>query len=82
MSTFRDRIHWLLSPGEQNRAGDVPTLEPGVKDYGAVKMTPLVRVRVYGNGVAYDEPLVTADGAPITNTGSGTWGQLYAAGRY
>jgi hypothetical protein len=82
VSTLTDRIRWLLTPQQQQRAGDVPTLEPGLKDYGSVKATPLVRIAIYGNGIAYDEPLVTADGAPVSATGPGAWGQLYAAGRY
>jgi len=57
--------------------------ESEVKNYGAVKMTPISRIRIFPGGViAYDEPLITADGAPVTATGPGQWGQLYAAGRY
>lgn len=82
MSTLRNRIHWLLTPQQRVKASSVPTLEPGMKDYGAVKQTPLVRISIYPNGIAYDEPLVTSDGSPVTPTGRGQWGQLYAAGRY
>lgn len=45
--------------------------------------TPLTRVRVFDGLVAYDDlhPMIAADGAPISATAPGTWGQLYAAGR-
>lgn len=87
MSTFTDRIAWLHKPTIAAN-GDV---DPGIgnaeeryeKNYGSVKMTPLARIQIFPGGViAYDEPLITTDGAPITATGAGQWGQLYAAGRY
>lgn len=45
--------------------------------------TPLSRVRVFDGLVAYDDlhPIIAADGAPISATAPGSWGQLYAAGR-
>lgn len=88
MSTLSDRIAWLHGPVQQSPNGDVdPGLdnetERSYKNYGTVKATPLVRVQVFPNGViAYDEPIIAADGAPITATGTRQWGQLYAAGKY
>lgn len=88
MSTFSDRIKWLHGPAPMTTGGNDDAIT-GVshmkdyKDYGSVKQTPLTRVQIYPNGIlAYDEPLISADGAPITSTGPATWGQVYAAGRY
>lgn len=49
----------------------------------APNATPLTRVRIFGNMVAYDDlhPIIASDGAPISATAPGSWGQLYAAGR-
>lgn len=52
------------------------------KDYQAATSIPLVQIAVYQTGIGYNEPLITADGAPVTPDGPGRWGQLYAAGRY
>lgn len=71
---LRDRILGKGVPADQQRA----TI---AKDYGAATQIPLTRVQIYPNGFAYDEPIVSADGAPISPTGHGQWGQLYAAGR-
>lgn len=74
MSTLSDRIRgkWV-TPDAQPMAI--------AKDYGAPTAIPLRRVAIYPNGFAYDEPIITADGAPSSNTGWGQWGQLYAVGR-
>lgn len=74
MSTLRNRILGHGVPA-------VPTSATIAKDYGAPTQIPLTRIQVYPNGFAYDEPMVTTDGAPISNTGPGQWGQLYAVGR-
>lgn len=74
MSVLRNRI---LGQGVPT----VPTSASVAKDYGAPTEIPLTRVQVYPNGFAYDEPMVTSDGAPISPTGLGQWGQLYAVGR-
>lgn len=74
MSMLRDRIQGKNSP-------PVPQSASTVKDYGAPTEIPLARVQIMSNGVAYDEPLVTSDGAPINPTSPGQWGQLYAVGR-
>lgn len=74
MSTLRDRICGKNVPG-------VPMPATGFKDYGAAKEIPLVRIAVYPQGVSYDEPIITSDGAVHMPTGPGQWGQLYAAGR-
>lgn len=49
----------------------------------AVAQMPLSRITIYPGAAAYasDSPLITADGAPVKSTGTGSWGQLYAAGR-
>ena len=74
MSTLLDRIC-----GKGHPAAGVPATI--AKDYGAPSQIPLTRITVYPNGIAYDEPLLTADGAGVTPTANGSWGQLYAAGR-
>jgi hypothetical protein len=58
-------------------AVDVP------KEYNAATVIPLTRIKIYPGVVSYEElmPLITADGAPVSATSEGTWGQLYAAGR-
>lgn len=90
MSSFSDRIAWLHGPAIQEN-GPNGNVDSGLgnsqtrdyKNYGAVKFTPLVRIQIMPNGIlAYDEPLIASDGAPISSTGPATWGQLYAAGRY
>jgi hypothetical protein len=50
---------------------------------GAVSEIPLSQIGIYPGVASYksDTPLITADGAPVKATGTGTWGQLYAAGR-
>jgi hypothetical protein len=77
MSVLSDRIRWLHNPQTAN--SDVVTAS--YKDYGAIKAIPLARIQIHPGVVAYDEPLITADGAPVSNTGFGSWGQLYAVGR-
>lgn len=80
MSTLMNRIGWL---NQQTSLQVTDNAEvSNYKDYGAVKEIPLARVQVAGNILGYDEPLLTADGAVVSNTGGGTWGQLYRAGRY
>jgi hypothetical protein len=79
MSTLTDRICWLHRPQAQT----IPDAGgPSYKDYGAVKAIPLTRVAIHPGVLSYDEPLIASDGAPITATGSGTWGQLYAVGKF
>lgn len=73
MSMLRDRI---CGQGQPDRHATTVA-----KDYGTPTMIPLSRVQILGNGIAYDEPLVTSDGAAVSNTGLGQWGQLYAVGR-
>jgi hypothetical protein len=84
MSTFSNRIKWLGQPDNQTSTPDQVAYTPTAdyKDYGAVKEIPLSRVQVSGGILGYDEPLLTADGAVVTSTGPGQWGQLYRAGRY
>lgn len=80
MSTLTQRIGWL---NQQVSLGILPNAEvSNYKDYGAVKEIPLSRVQVSGGILGYDEPLLTADGAVVPSTGSGTWGQLFRAGKY
>ena len=59
-----------------------PNLTVVGKDYMAAESIPLTRIQIYPGVVLYEDlqPLITADGAPVTATGPGTWGQLYAAG--
>lgn len=54
------------------------------KNYQAPTDIPLIRIQIQPGVILYDEmqPLITADGAPVAATSPGTWGQLYAAGRY
>lgn len=74
MSSLRDRITGKNVP-------EHTTAATTAKDYGAPTEIPLVRIQVFTNGVGYDEPLITTDGAPISATSPGQWGQLYKAGR-
>jgi hypothetical protein len=74
MSSLRDRIFGKNVP-------DHPLPATTGKEYGAPTEIPLTQIAIYANGVGYDEPLVTTDGAPISNTSRGQWGQLYKAGR-
>jgi len=80
MSTLTNRIGWL----NQNQSLQVlPNAEEvSYKNYGAVKAIPLAPVQVNGGIIGYSEPLVTADGAPVSSTGPGAWGQLYRVGKY
>jgi hypothetical protein len=51
---------------------------------GSTPMTmPLARVMINPGGMTYEtlQPIFTADGAAVPATASGSWGQLYAAGR-
>jgi hypothetical protein len=79
-SELVSRVTWL---NDQSMMGynNVPEV-CNYKDYGAVKELPGRPVQVNGGILGYNEPLLTADGAPVTNTGNGTWGQLYRAGKY
>jgi hypothetical protein len=74
MSALKDRI---TSVGQVT-----PMLNVIGKDYNDVKMIPTVRIQIFPGVLLYDElqPIITADGAPISATGPGTWGQLFAAG--
>lgn len=74
MSQLSDRIAGKNAP-------PVPMSASTTKDYGAPTAIPLTRIQIWPNGWSYDEPIVASDGAPISPTGYGTWGQLYAAGR-
>lgn len=83
MSALTDRIFGLHRGSPNGNPGEVPTLPSDGKDYRAVRVTPLVRIQIQHAGViAYDEPIITADGAMVPATAPGQWGQLYAAGRY
>ena len=44
---------------------------------------PLLKISIRRGMAQYADvtALVTSDGAPISSTGTGSWGQLYAAGR-
>lgn len=55
--------------------------EIGTND--GVAEIPLSQIAIYPGMAAYTatSPLITADGAPVSATGVGSWGQLYAAGR-
>lgn len=80
MSTLTERINWLNQRQSMQLLDNAEVAN--YKDYGAVKEIPLSRVTVNGHILGYDEPLLTADGAVVSSTGNGQWGQLYAAGRY
>ncbi len=78
MSSLKDRIIWLHQPG---RISDLSE-RPEAKDYMAVTGRPDVQIAITTGGMCLDDnPLITADGAPIPATGRGRWGSLYAAGR-
>lgn len=79
MSSFKDRITF----------GAVQRGEPTNPDL-TIKGTldgpseiPLVRIRIFPGIIGWDimQPLIASDGAPIAATSTGSWGQLYAAGR-
>jgi hypothetical protein len=55
--------------------------EVGTND--AVAEIPLSKIVIYPGMATYSatSPLITSDGAAISATGTGSWGQLYAAGR-
>lgn len=80
MSTLTNRISWLNDRQSMSLLDNSEVAN--YKDYGAVKEIPLSRVVVVGNNLGYDEPLLTADGAVVSATAPGQWGQLYRAGRY
>ena len=68
------------------RLASVGTVEPDLRIVGTnlgPTETPLVRIQIWPGVIAYEElqPLITADGAPVTATGPGTWGQLFAVGK-
>lgn len=54
-----------------------------ISQYNAPIVVPLSRIQIQPGVILYEDtqPLITADGAPVTATGKGQWGQLYAAGR-
>lgn len=73
----------LTQPGTVNQpANEVRDLTIVGMNNGPAQ-TPLTRVRIYDNLIAYDDlhPIIAADGAFISATAPGSWGQLYAAGR-
>jgi len=81
VSTFSDRIKWLHQPDAQVAFDGATSAQ--YKDYGAVKEIPLTAIGIYPGVVGYDDnPLIAADGAPISSTGPGQWSQIYRAGRY
>lgn len=55
--------------------------EAGTVD--AVAEMPLSQIGIYPGIATYTSstPLITTDGAPVKATGTGSWAQLYAAGR-
>lgn len=83
MSILRHRIRYggtddgVKAGTEQINDLTVVGLNMGATDI------PLVRIRVNGPVITSEElqPLITADGAPVSATMAGSWGQLYAAGR-
>lgn len=74
-----NRINSLLSPKPMNTASPVGKF----KDYGPTKSQPLTRIAIYPGYITYESmtPLIASDGAPISATSEGTWGQLFRAGR-
>jgi hypothetical protein len=52
--------------------------------YNQPRSIPLTRIQIHPGVIMYDDlqPLVAADGAPISASSPGTWGQLYRAGKY
>lgn len=74
MSTLLQRI---TSVGQVQ-----PNLNVIGKDYNDVKMIPTTRIQIYPGVIMYEDtqPLITADGAPVSATSPGTWGQLWAVG--
>lgn len=86
MSALFDRIAWL---GQQNKTKphDDPSQDPQM--YKTAHFQPLVRVQIFPNNIlGYEDgysdydPLIAADGSPISSTGPRTWGQLWAAGTH
>lgn len=79
MSVLKDRIMWLHQPG---RVAELSDRGPGAKDYMAVTGRPDVAIAITTGGICMDDnPIISADGAPIPATGHARWGALYAAGR-
>lgn len=79
-SSLTSRIGWL-NDQQAMGYGNMPEIS-NYKYYGDIKSHPTVPVQVQGGILGYSEPLLTADGAPVTQTSPGTWGQLYRAGKY
>jgi len=90
MSTLSSRIRLGLGKPDQDsgtvqetdqRYSQVSHSDRG-REYGAMFTTPNVRIRIFPGVITYEDtyPLIAPDGAPISATGPGTWGQLYAAG--
>lgn len=75
MSTLSDRMMWQ-SP--------VYPTKRHVANFANITEAPVMRIGIFPGYISYDdlEPLYTADGAGVTATGRGTWGQLYRAGKY
>jgi hypothetical protein len=82
MSVLRDRIASLA----YGRDKDTTIVSNDLVVVGlnqAATDIPLVQVQIHANGISYQDlqPLVASDGAPISATMPGHWGQLYAVGR-
>jgi len=77
MSTLSDRMMWKHTP---NQYPDKRI----TGNFADIREAPLVRIGIYPGYMSYEDmdPLYTADGAGVTATGRGTWGQLYRAGKY
>lgn len=83
MSTLRDRIlygqmaDYEVDDRRITKANTVVGLNYAVTDI------PLTRIQIAPGVIMYDEmqPLITSDGAPVSATQPGSWGQLFMAGR-
>lgn len=75
----------LGEPGAINDSGMPYARGSYTGNYGSPRQIPLVRIGIVDGGVSYDDsrPLVDALGLvmPEDRPGSGTWAQLYRAGR-
>lgn len=82
MSVLRDRIS-SLAYGRGKKVNDVSSDLTVVGLNWSATDIPLVKVQIHANGISYQDlqPLVASDGAPISATMPGEWGQVYAAGR-
>jgi hypothetical protein len=74
MSTLMDRMSWSDNNVYPSKK---------IVTHNSPVQIPLMRIQIFPGVISYEDldPLVTSDGDPITATGNGEWGQLYAAGR-